>query len=157
MSSSTAWVSTVMKSTGCGSASTTKTKVPVRLQLGGDQRVGDLPGEHLAQVAPRRTAPCSTRMVPSGRGCAPARPARSSSCCSLTSERLSSWLPMTVSVATRVESRVSAMRPCGEVDVDEALGTLDVQGAGAPRPAEHLQDLDDAEGVERALHTARSL
>src|SRR5665647_2114261 len=31
---------------------------------------------------------------------------------SLTSDRLSSWLPMTVSVATRVESRVSAMRPC---------------------------------------------
>ena len=31
-------------------------------------------------------------------------------------------------------------------------GTLDVQGAGAPHPAEHLQDLDDAEGVQCALH-----
>ena len=59
---------------------------------------------------------------------------------------------MTVSVATRVESRVSAMRPCDEVHVDEPLGTLDVQCAGAPRPAEHLEDLDHAEGVECALH-----
>ena len=103
-------MSMVMQSTGCGSGSTTNTKMPVRLELGGDERVGDLPGEHLAQRV-LGTAPCSTRMVPDG-----PRPhlllgERGQSCSSLTSDRLSSWLPMTVSVATRVESRVSAMRP----------------------------------------------
>ena len=36
-------------------------------------------------------------------------------------------------------------------------GTLDVQGAGAPHPAEHLQDLDDAEGVECALHSCHEV
>jgi ribosomal protein L12E/L44/L45/RPP1/RPP2 len=39
-----------------------------------------------------------------------------------------------------------------EVDVDEALRALDVQCAGAPGLAEHLQDLYDAEGVECTLH-----
>ena len=42
--------------------------------------------------------------------------------------------------------------PLDEVDVDEPLGALDVQRAGPPHPAEHLQDLDDAERVKRALH-----
>ena len=39
-----------------------------------------------------------------------------------------------------------------EVDVDLALGTLDVESARPPDPAEHLQDLDDAERVKRAVH-----
>ena len=39
-----------------------------------------------------------------------------------------------------------------EVDVDLTLGALDVESARPPDPAEHLQDLDDAERVKGAVH-----
>ena len=65
MSSSTDCVSTVMKSTGCGSASTTNTNWPVASSLAATSVLA-ICRESTSRSALSATAPWSTRMVPIG-------------------------------------------------------------------------------------------
>ena len=154
MSMSTDCVSTVMKSTALGCVvgdEHERRPWPPAWRRPACWRSG---GESTSRSALSATAPRSTRMVPSGRGSR-----------LLLGQRLVELLlvdqrPLEELAAddgvggdARGIARLGDA-PLDEVDVDEPLRTLDVQRAGAPHPAEHLQDLDDAERIKRALHAA---
>ena len=100
-----------MQSTGLGLASVTNTKLPLPAALAATSVLATW-RESTSRSSRSCRKPFSTRIVPSGLGLCSCSSRASASCASFTSERLRSWLPSTVSVKTRVESRASAMRPC---------------------------------------------